>query len=169
MGLPRQACLSIALVLVVVGCAAPVPRTDVPGGGTTAPSPGAPKRITMGIYGELTNVRSQVMTVTPGLTEVEQVINAGLAAIDDRGVMHPRLAESIPSLENGRWKLFDDGRMETTWTIRPDARWHDGTPFTSNDVYFTVVQVGKDRETPAFRHLMYDSIDAIETPDAYTA
>ena len=84
MGLPSRAGLWLALALVAWGCAAPVPRAEGPSGGSTAPSPSGPKRITMAIYGELTTLRSQVMTVTPGLTEVEQVINAGLAAIDDR-------------------------------------------------------------------------------------
>jgi peptide/nickel transport system substrate-binding protein len=158
-----------ALVLIVAGCAAPVPRADVTGGEANARSSPAAKRMTMAIYGELTSLRSQVMTVTPGLTEIEQVANAGLAAIDDRGILHPRLAQSVPTVENGLWKVADDGRMETTWTIRPDARWHDGTPFTAHDISFTVMQVGKDRETAAFRHLTYDSIDAIETPDPHTA
>ncbi len=169
MALPQPICLAMSLLLLIAGCAAPAPRPGTASSGEGAPNVSASKRITMAIYGELTTLRSQVMTVTPGLTEIEQVINAGLAAIDDRGIMHPRLAESVPSLENGLWKVFDDGRMETTWTVRPDARWHDGAPFTSHDVTFTVMQVGKDPETSAFRHLIYDAIDTIDTPDDRTA
>lgn len=165
----RQACLVMALALLVAGCAAPPPRAEVTGGENAGPRSAAPTRLRVAIYAELTRLRSQIMTVTPGLTEIEQVINAGLAAIDDRGFMHPRLAESVPTLENGLWRVLDDGRMETTWKIRPEARWHDGTPFTSSDVQFTVMQIGKDRDTTAFRHLIYDSIEAIETPDARTA
>ncbi len=169
MALPRLICLCMSLLLLVAGCAAPVPSAGTPGSGEGVPRGSGPKRITMAIYGELTTLRSQVMTVTPGLTEIEQVINAGLAAIDHRGILHPRLAERVPSLENGLWRVFPDGRMETTWAIRPDARWHDGTAFTAHDVTFTVMQVGKDRETSAFRHLIYDAIDAIDTPDDRTA
>lgn len=165
----RRGCVCLlALVLLAASCAPAPPRSDSSAGGA-AQSTATPKRITIAIYGELTNVRSQVMTVTPGLTEIEQIINAGLAAIDDRGIMRPRLAEAVPSLENGSWKVFGDGRMETTWTIRPEARWHDGAPFTSQDVHFTVMQVGKDPETSPLRHLMYDYIDAIDTPDPRTA
>src|SRR6266496_216749 len=121
---PRCSVLLLGLVLVTAACA-PAPRAEPsPGEGASTRS-AAPKRITIAIFGELTNVRSQVMTVTPGLTEIEQMINAGLAAIDDKGVMHPRLAEAVPSIENGLWKVFPDSRMETTWKIRPEARWHE--------------------------------------------
>ncbi len=170
MALGRRACFwAVVLALLASGCAPPLPRADVAGGGDAAQRSAMPKRITIAIYGDLTTLRSQVMTVTPGLTEIEQIINAGLAAIDDRGNLHGRLAENVPTLENGLWRVVEDGRMETTWTIRPEARWHDGTPFTSHDVQFTVMQVGKHRDSPAFRHLTYDSIDSIETPDARTA
>src|SRR5438093_6544839 len=125
----RRPAFLLVLALLAAACAPSVPRTDSGGGGSAAPGAATPKRISIAMFGELTNVRSQVMTVTPGLTEVEQMINAGLAAIDDKGIMHPRLTEAVPSLENGLWKVFPDGRMETTWTIRPNVKWHDGVPF----------------------------------------
>ena len=59
----------------------------------------------------------------------------------------PVLAEAIPSFENGLWKVFPDGQMETTWKIREGARWHDGTPFTSGDVLFTS-KLEQDKELP---------------------
>jgi len=157
----------LAMATLAAACA-PTPRAD-PSGGGPASSVAAPKRISIAIYGELTNVRSQVMTVTPGLTEIEQIINAGLAAIDDRGVLHPRLSDAVPTLENGRWRVLPDGRMETTWNIRENAKWHDGTPFTSDDIHFTVMQVGKDPDSTPLRHLMYDFIEGIDTPDSRTA
>jgi peptide/nickel transport system substrate-binding protein len=165
----RRPVFLLVLALLTAACAPSVPGTNSSGGGGNVPASAAPKRISIAMFGELTNVRSQVMTVTPGLTEVEQMINAGLAAIDDKGIMHPRLAEAVPSIENGLWKVFPDGRMETTWKIMPNAKWHDGVPFTAEDVYFTVMQVGKDPETSPLRHLMYDYIDAIDMPDDHTA
>ena len=45
--------------------------------------------------------------------------NAGMTTTDDRGVLHPQLAEAVPSLANGLWKVLADGTMETTWRIRP--------------------------------------------------
>jgi peptide/nickel transport system substrate-binding protein len=57
--------------------------------------------------------------------------------------------------------------METTWTIRPGAKWHDGTPFTAQDLVFTA-QVGKDGEVPVFRDPAYDSVEVVEAPDDRT-
>ncbi|MEA3336896.1 MAG: ABC transporter substrate-binding protein [Chloroflexota bacterium] len=53
----------------------------------------------------------------------------GLAAIDERGEVVPALAES--------WEISPDQR-DYTFHLREDVRWHDGAPFTANDVLFTV-------------------------------
>jgi peptide/nickel transport system substrate-binding protein len=81
--------------------------------------------------------------------------------------MQPLLAESVPTLENGRWKLLPDGRMETTWTLRPNARWHDGTPFTTDDLIFTAA-VDQDRELPLAPPPYADSLESISAVDART-
>lgn len=48
----------------------------------------------------------------------------------------PYLAEELPSVEHGTWKVLPDGRMETTYKIRRTATWHDGEPITANDWVF---------------------------------
>ncbi|MBM2813228.1 MAG: hypothetical protein HW416_3987, partial [Chloroflexi bacterium] len=78
-----------------------------------------------------------------------------------------QLAEAVPSIDNHLWRVSPDGRMETTWKIRPGARWHDGTPFTSDDLVFTL-QVGMDDELALVRYPAYASIDTIQAPDART-
>lgn len=30
--------------------------------------------------------------------------------------------------------------METTWRIKPNTVWHDGSPFTAEDLVFTLTQ-----------------------------
>jgi len=86
---------------------------------------------------------------------------------DDHGKLHPQLAESVPSIENGLWRLLPDGRMETTWKIREGARWHDGAPVTADDFVFTA-RVVQDREIAVFREAAYDFIQAVEAVDART-
>jgi peptide/nickel transport system substrate-binding protein len=44
------------------------------------------------------------------------------------------LAAEIPDLESGG--LARDG-MSVTWKLKPNVRWHDGKPFTADDVVFT--------------------------------
>ena len=66
-----------------------------------------------------------------GGPEVTDLVNAGLTGPGDQGPLLPRLAEAVPTAENGLWVVQPDGRMETTWRIRSGAYWHDGTPLTA--------------------------------------
>ncbi len=56
-----------------------------------------------------------------------------LAQWDADANLQPILAAEIPSLANGG--LSADG-LSVTWKLRKDVRWHDGEPFTSDDVIF---------------------------------
>jgi peptide/nickel transport system substrate-binding protein len=74
----------------------------------------------------------------PGI-EVEQGVwwqlFSTLWFVDPDGRFMPDLAREVPSLENGG--LSADG---LTWKIklRTDAKWHDGTAFTAEDVKFSL-------------------------------
>jgi peptide/nickel transport system substrate-binding protein len=127
--------------------------------------------VTLGLSRELPALRSQLARVAanalPGTREVEQMVHAGLGIADERGNPHPQLAMTVPTIENGLWKLLPDGRMELTWQINPRARWQDGVPFTAEDVVFTAT-VARDPELPQFRSLAFDALETIETPDPLT-
>lgn len=56
-----------------------------------------------------------------------------LAAWDAEGNLTPILAAEIPSLENGA--VTKDGKS-VTWTLRKGVTWHDGQPFTAEDLVF---------------------------------
>lgn len=58
-----------------------------------------------------------------------------LFRINADGDIEPNLATEVPSLENGG--ISEDG---LNWRIRlrDDVTWHDGTPFTAEDVKFTL-------------------------------
>ncbi|MBM2813227.1 MAG: hypothetical protein HW416_3986, partial [Chloroflexi bacterium] len=87
--------------------------------------------------------------------------------LGDQRIRQPRLAEAVPSIENGLWKLLPDGRMETTWKLRDGVRWHDGAPLTAEDLLFSL-QVGRDREMSAFNAEGYASIEEVSAPDPRT-
>jgi peptide/nickel transport system substrate-binding protein len=76
-------------------------------------------------------------TAVPGTSEIEKLVNSGLTVQGARGPLEPRLAEAVPTTDNGMWRVFPDGRMETTWKLRPNIRWHDGVPLTADDLVFT--------------------------------
>jgi peptide/nickel transport system substrate-binding protein len=58
-----------------------------------------------------------------------------LFRIDPQGVIQPNLAVEVPDQKNGG--ITADG---LNWRIRlrDDVRWHDGTPFSAEDVKFTL-------------------------------
>ncbi|HEY3118510.1 MAG TPA: ABC transporter substrate-binding protein [Chloroflexota bacterium] len=104
---------------------------------------------------------------TPGVAETERILNAGLAVIDDAQALHAQLSEALPSTDNGLWKVFPDGRMETTWHLHEGILWHDGVPFSTEDLLFTL-RVAQDRELPIFRDVAYQYMGSIAAPDART-
>jgi peptide/nickel transport system substrate-binding protein len=99
-----------------------------------------------------------------GVGEVEKLIHSGLVIRDGDGNLKPQLAKAVPTIENGNWRVLPDGRMETSWTIRQGAIWHDGTPLTAADLVFTLM-VGRDRDLALPGYPGYKSIEDIEATD----
>ncbi len=162
------------LMLALVAAACSQPNRPQPAQ-SSAPDGATPvrfKRITAATAGEpptlnSTVAASQADTSVRGRAEVEALVHVGLATPDNQGTLTPRLAEAVPTVENGLWKISPDGRMETTWRIRPNVRWHDGAPFTADDLLFTA-KVAQDPDLPLTRDAAYDSVDSLVAPDAQT-
>ena len=57
-----------------------------------------------------------------------------LAEWDDEGNLVPNLAAELPSRDNGG--VAADGRS-VTWKLKRGVTWHDGQPFTADDLVFT--------------------------------
>jgi peptide/nickel transport system substrate-binding protein len=66
--------------------------------------------------------------------EASRIFYEPLAAWDAEGNLVPMLAAEIPDTENDG--LSRDG-LTATWKLKPNVRWHDGKPFTADDVVFT--------------------------------
>lgn len=87
-------------------------------------------------------IRFEPMTLLPGRSSgVAQgttlsLFNAALAFQDEQGADHPYLAETLPKLNTESWRLFPDGQMETTYRLRPNLVWHDGSPLPADDFAF---------------------------------
>jgi peptide/nickel transport system substrate-binding protein len=90
----------------------------------------------------------------------------GLSAVAPDGSPRAALATEIPTAANGGLRV-DGGAMTVRWTLRPDVRWSDGEPLTSDDVRFTWRAVMSDPLVTSREG--YDLIADIETPDARTA
>jgi peptide/nickel transport system substrate-binding protein len=85
-----------------------------------------------------------------------------LAAWDPGGNLVPVLAAEIPDIENGG--VAADGRS-VTWKLKKGVEWHDGRPFTADDVVFNW-QYAADPATAAasigrFRDLEVEKLDPL--------
>ena len=148
------------------------PASD-PAARQTAPSSVAsgPKRITAAIMSNPPTISADNVAAGSGTYQggdsLEELMNAGLSHMDELGRRRPQLAEAVPTLENGLWKVLPDGRMETTWTLRANAVWHDGTPITTADLLFTA-DLARDKELPVFEEPEWDYVESLEAIDSRT-
>jgi peptide/nickel transport system substrate-binding protein len=124
----------VALIAILAAACAP---TAAPSGPGPAPEQQA-----------ATSVRtlSAVLRVEPfDLTDSASSRNrltlamfgATLAYMDTNDVPFPVLADALPQLNSDTWRLLPDGRMETSYRLRPNLVWHDGVPLTAQDFAFT--------------------------------
>lgn len=121
------AAMWLLVVTLLAGCAGPGQMASAPAAqDSTLGTQHSPKRVIAAIQGEpvafsTTLNPSGTAGSVPGVDAVEELLHAGLANFDNLGMIRPQLADSVPSTENGLWKLLPDGRMETTWRIRPGS------------------------------------------------
>jgi peptide/nickel transport system substrate-binding protein len=87
-----------------------------------------------------------------------------LAGIDPDGHPVPILAAAIPSVHDGG--VAPDGRS-VIWKLKRDVTWHDGRPFSADDVVFTWEYVS-DPATAAISVGSYSELDRVEKIDAHT-
>jgi peptide/nickel transport system substrate-binding protein len=87
-----------------------------------------------------------------------------LASYDPDGNLVPVLAAEIPSLQNGL--LAKDG-LSVTWRLKRNVVWHDGRPFTADDVVFNWEYV-MDPATAATTAGNYRDIARIDRLDSHT-
>jgi peptide/nickel transport system substrate-binding protein len=86
-----------------------------------------------------------------------------LAAWDPDGNLKPKLAASIPGREDGT--LAADGKS-VVWKLRQGVTWHDGKPFTADDVVFNW-EYAKDPATAATTAASYNEC-VVEKIDQYS-
>ena len=147
--LTTRAALFCALALVLLpACAAPAPP---------------PRRdLVVGLVGEPRGVFDD----DPSARFLAGAVTETLVRRDDHDELVPRLAESVPTYENGGLRLVTDdptapdGRLVASFHLR-DATWQDGEPISASDVRFAWEQ---DANAPA-RTLERWNADRIDRVD----
>jgi len=161
----------LSLLTVTLACAAPTS----PGPTKSASSqerPAATKRLMMGMYADPEGMQRLLTNPggtgrAPGMNSLWDLAHAGASYLDEQEVMRPRLADAVPSAENGLWRILPDGRMETTWHVKPNAVWHDGTPLSAEDLAFAL-RVNADKEIGIVNPESLAMIERVAIPDPRT-
>ena len=104
--------------------------------------------------------------LSSGTKDVESssLVLEGLAGFDQDGMVFPRLAVDIPTVENGG---LSADLTKITWKLKPGLLWSDGTPVTSADAKFSW-EYCTHPEGGCAQAARYEGITSIETPDAET-
>jgi peptide/nickel transport system substrate-binding protein len=95
--------------------------------------------------------------------EGSRIFYESLAVWDNDGNLLPILAAEIPSVANGG--LAKDGKS-VVWKLKKGVTWHDGKPFTADDVVFTW-EYAKDPATAAVTAGVYKDI-VVTKVDSHT-
>jgi peptide/nickel transport system substrate-binding protein len=134
------------------------------------PDRATPKRVVAALAAEPV---AMIGPLNPGAVTVQtkdvirSVVHVGLTVLSDQGVRQPILVETLPSIDNGLWKVFPDGGMEITWKLRTNAVWQDGAPFTADDLVFSY-GITQDSAFPEFQSSIFRLIDTMDASDPHT-
>jgi peptide/nickel transport system substrate-binding protein len=147
---PRLALRSLAaaacLAALGIGCAGAAHAQATPKRGGTAV-------IGVSVAGATLNTQL-TSAVTPLI--IADLWASGLFKYDKAGNKKPQIASS--------WDISKDGKVYT-FHLRPNLKWSDGQPFSSEDVAFTLNAFAKFN---TYLVKVLPNIDRVETPDANT-
>jgi len=97
-------------------------------------------------------------------TDMDMFIFGFFFNLDDKMRLIPELATVVPSYQNGG--ISKDG-LTLTYHLRHGVKWHDGAPFDSHDVVFTVHAILNPDNNLVSRN-GWDRIASVDAPDKYT-
>jgi len=95
--------------------------------------------------------------------DASRIFYEPLAGWDSDGNMVPALAAEIPSRQNGG--VSADSKS-VTWKLKKGVTWHDGKPFTADDVVFTAAYAG-DPATSTVTVATYKDVKVVKI-DSHT-
>lgn len=137
--------LSAALSIAALSSLSPVNADSPRRGGTLVTTVVPEPSVLVGLLTTADNTYS----VGPKMTE-------GLVTYDWNLNPKPALATS--------WKVSADGKL-ITFGLRKGVKWHDGQPFTAEDVKFSI---GVLKQNHPRGRATFANVDEIDTPDAHT-
>lgn len=135
--------LSLGMLVSLTGC----------GGNETGAVPENTSRL---IYGS--NDYTRINPAMDEHCEINVLLFDGLTDHDGKNQVVPRLAKS--------WE-YDEEALTYTFHLEENVTWHDGEPFTAEDVKFTFEAI-MDEENASENAPNYEEVTSIEAVDDYT-
>ncbi|MPY80599.1 MAG: hypothetical protein GEV04_19550 [Actinophytocola sp.] len=148
---PAATAIAATLALLASACAEQAPSGEP----AAEPVKGGTLVVAISEDPELLN---PAVTTSGAAHTASELLYNGLVGLNAQGEPQPELAES--------WQVDDDG-ARYTFQLRDDVTWHDGEPFTSNDVKFAFEEVLLKYHSRTQASLG-EALAAIETPDEHT-
>ncbi len=160
--------LRLAILVVLAGCAGPqLPRAQNSDGAPAARTANESRTLVMLLRFEPKTLTARV--TSGGEPQLRSALfTAGLAYTDDQDFDFPQMAVALPALNTDSWRVYPDGRMETTYRLKPNLMWHDGTPLVAEDFVFAR-RVVTDPQSATFTLQPEDrQIEEVSAPDPQT-
>jgi peptide/nickel transport system substrate-binding protein len=148
--------LPLLFVLAIGGCGSEAGSTVDPATGQSA-KPTYGDTFIDALTGNISGLIPNVLTDGASF-EVGSLIYSGLVTRDKDLNLIGELAES--------WEFSRDC-LDLTFKLRKNVRWHDGKPFTADDVVFTYETMVNPKTPTAYRE-DFKAVSAVDAPDPYT-
>jgi len=152
--------VTLGLVLSACGGAGNAPVTEPASGAASGGT------VTLIIPEEPTSLNFFMADAAIVRQVAEATAMTGLATINEKGEFVAMLANELPTLENGG---LSKDTLTVTWKLKPDLKWSDGKPITSDDIKFTVEVLSNPEAGALVGTSGFDAITSVETPDDLTA
>lgn len=163
----RPFLLLSALTTMILGACAPGSTSQSPAARSEA---GAPDNRTMVmiIRQDPPSIASKPLrTAGSSIASATRLFNADLDYTDDKEGLHPYISEALPRLDTDSWFVYPDGRMQTSYKLKPNLVWHDGTAFSAEDFVFAH-RVYRTPELGASDGRPIAVMESVQAPDPRT-
>lgn len=137
--------LMVVMMITVAGCGSKdmaKPKTD-------------PKTIVLGVENESDKMNP---IFADEHDDAVAIIFSGLTRYNEKNEIEPDLALS--------WEVSKD-QLTYTFKLRNDVKWHDGQPFTAQDVKFTIEQSLNPKNNSKIKE-RFEEIKEVQVVDPYT-
>lgn len=97
---------------------------------------------------------------------IRSLIFTDLVGMTNEWKYFPIMAEKIPNLKDGDWKVLPGDKMQVTWRIKRGFTWHDGKPVTAQD-WIWAWRVNMHPDFPTAGRDVAERVENIVAPNPY--